>query len=166
MFSSCGNNKTGSDAVVAAVPPTSGGTTERYRDPNRMTLDEYVFYNNYIYDFLQTIDADKYFAGSHWEKDSRMTVIYLTDLSIVNDSHINNMVRFEYKKYSYAELELFREIVTGEFGGKGWAGTGINSITNKIEIEFIIGTDVSALSGLVPDDAYEYTFVDEYMRLL
>lgn len=120
--------------------------------------------NNILYNFQQSID-DKYFGGAYWEGDTRETqelYILVTDYSIVPKEIKNEKINFKEVKYSQAELFDFIGIIEKHFLKSGLSGIYANEKSNKIVIEFLEGFDVKQISGIIPDDSYEYSFVKEH----
>jgi len=149
---------------------------------NKFTSSEYGKLHNINYNFMESIDKEKYYGGSYFEGDPRIydengeilvnekgkpltnydnmkLHILVTDLKIVPKEITNPKVFFHEAKYSESELEYFIKIVGDTFPDEMIAGW-IETKTNKIEICFIDGFDVEKLTELIPEEAYNYTIVD------
>ena len=107
--------------------------------------------------FQNSIDADKYYGGSYWEKYRHVLVICVTDPSVIPAKN-NPNVFYKTVKYSYKQLMDFQEILVNNY--KKYhpdvdLGLAISVKTNKVVLFNTNRIDTAILNELVPSDSYE-----------
>jgi len=164
---------------------TSKAMETYYNNTSKPAQIERIYYN-----FLTSIDEEKYFAGSYWEGEpylldnsgkqilddkgrpsknyDRTLYILVTNKEIIPKETLNPNIAFREVKYSYAQLEEFMMKVMDNLADKGVivASTGYGLKENKIDI---IASDKSVdiekqISELIPSDSFicEYKNPEEY----
>jgi len=172
----------GIDLVVGLSEDEVAKATDNYYE-NSAT--EYGKLHNIEYNFLQSIDKDKYYAGSYWEGDPFIydengkklrddngkpimnydvmeMHVTVTDIKIVPKEMDNSRIIFHEVKYSETDLKNFMDIIDKNFSREGLVGMGIDVRANKLEIHFLEGIDVNKIKGLIPYDSYYVVFVEGY----
>jgi len=144
---------------------------------------EYGRLENIRYNFMQSIDTNKYYSGAYWDgvpylldengeqlldesgralkNFDRDLHILVTDIRIVPKEITNPKVFFHEVKYSEYELLSFISIIEENFISKGLAGVALETKENRLEIMIRENFDLSLLSKLVPDDVYYLTLIEE-----
>jgi len=169
--------------LVAAMLPSVASTSRiDYETPIPLGAAQYDYAStnpeqkllNIDYNFRNSIDEEKYYAGAYFKSDedgTRRLCILVTDMDIVpNGLKESDKVRFFEVKYSYAELTEFREIVWEQFGSEGVIeefnaalvlyGLGTDIEQNKISLELDYEFDVSLIAECIPADSFICEFYD------
>ena len=134
------------------------------------------------YNFMESIDEEKYYAGAYWKGDpflldaegniledesgmplknyERDLYILVTDISIVPKEINHPKLFFEEVKYSETELLQFIRSMWNKFENRGLVYSVLETKVNKIYILLVEGFDVEQLFKIVPEDVCRIEFVE------